>query len=113
MTNLVYFVEVMDDTWRDLSQKQKNLAVFHIMCSIPQGGFDPESKKYAGKRKPDYEIYAEEYAVSGGVPNWLENDVESRDPVDVANGMMDDDIERVPVTKEDVAAIHTKVCSVE
>lgn len=112
VTDKVYIVEVMEDTWKNLSQKQKNLAVFHIMCSIPPGAFDPESKKYAGKRKPDYEIYAEEYAVSGGIPNWLENDVESRDPIDVANGEVPEEIERKPVTKEDIEAIHAKVCPV-
>ena len=110
MTDTVYIIEVMDDTWMKLSQKQKNLAVFHIMCSVPPGAFDPESKKYAGKRKPDYEIFAEEFAVSGGIPNWLENDVESRDPIDVANGDVAEEIERKAVTKEDIAAIHAEAC---
>lgn len=69
-----YIVEVFEKLWNDLSQKKKNLAVFHIMCSIPEGGFDESSKQYAKKRKPDYELYAEEFAVAGGIPNWMEND---------------------------------------
>jgi len=79
----VYFVEVFEQTWKSFSDKQKRLSVFHQMCSIPSGGFDPESNNYAKKRKPDYEMYAEEFAVTNGVPNWLEND-DARDVFEAA-----------------------------
>jgi predicted metallopeptidase len=79
----VYFVEVFEQTWKNFSPKQKHLSVFHQMCSIPSGGFDPESNNYAKKRKPDYEMFAEEFAVTNGVPNWLEND-DARDVFEAA-----------------------------
>jgi hypothetical protein len=106
----VYIIEVIEHLWANMTQKQKNLAVFHIMCSIPKDAFDPKSKSYAKKRRPDYEVFAEEFAVSGGIPNWMENEVEPRDPLEVAKGNISGgDIERKPLTKEDVEAIHEKV----
>jgi len=68
-----YIVEVFDKKWGKLTPTQKNLAVFHIMCMIPQGAFDPTSKFYGRKVKPDIEMFMAEFAVSGGIPNWLEN----------------------------------------
>ena len=95
-----YIIEVAQDTWQEMNDKQKRLAVFHTMCAIPEGAFDSTSKNYAGKKKPDYEIYDAEFAVSGGVPNWMDNE-EAQDPLEQptpkkATG-------RVPVTKEDIA----------
>ena len=94
--NKVYIFVVYDDEWQTLSQKQKNLAIFKAMCSIPDGGCDPESKTYGKKRKPDYEMYAEEYAVTGGVPDWMNNPA-ARDVFDVGtdDGAADDAV-RVP-----------------
>lgn len=69
-----YICEVSDKTWIELTDRQKNLAVFHTMCAIPEGGFDEQSKNYARIRKPDYEIYSEEFAITGGIPNWMENE---------------------------------------
>lgn len=86
-----YVFETFDEKWKKLTKKQKNLAVFHAMCAVPVGGFDPASKKYGKIVKPDFEIYRYEYAVSGGVPDWLEDDEDrARDPMDVAT-------EEVPV----------------
>ena len=75
-----YLVEVAQKTWAEMEDRQKHLAVFHIMCAIPEGGFDEQSKSYAKKRRPDYEIFAEEFAVTGGIPNWMENDA-AKDPL--------------------------------
>lgn len=91
-----YIFEVADGTWNEMDNKRKNLAVFHAMCSIPEGAFDAESKNYAKIKKPDYEIYAEEFAVSGGIPNWMEND-EAKDPIE--------NIERNPVTIDGIANV--------
>jgi len=77
-----YIVEIFEESWKGMSPKRKNLAVFHIMCAIPEGGLDPLSKYYAKKVKPDIVMYRLEYAASGGVPNWMENDLAS-DPMDV------------------------------
>jgi hypothetical protein len=90
-----YIFETFDTKWQKFSQKQKNLAVFHAMCAIPEGGFDNASTHYGKKVKPDYEMYAYEFAVSGGVPNWYEND-DAQDPMDVNP----DDIQ-VEVDEED------------
>jgi len=92
----VYIIEVADGTWKDLDQKRKNLTVFHTMCSIPEGAFDEESKYYAKVKKPDYELFAEEFSVSGGIPNWMENDSAS-DPMEK--------IERIPVTIDGIANV--------
>jgi hypothetical protein len=112
-----YVVEVFDAVWVKLGAKQKNLAVFHIMCGIPVGGFEPTSKYYAKKVRPDYELYEYEFAASGGVPNWMLND-SARDPMDIEPNEIavrsddeddededpidDDDIQRIPLTAEDV-----------
>jgi hypothetical protein len=93
-----YICEVMDDTWNDMTDKQRNLAVFHTMCAIPEGAFDEASKSYAKKKAPDYHIYAEEFAVTGGVPNWMENP-DTRDVFDAKN----DNIKRAAVTADSVA----------
>ena len=93
--NKVYIVEAFQDQWVTMDQKQKNLAVFHVMCAVPEGGFDENSKNYGRKKKPDYEVFMEEFAVTGGVPNWMENPA-ARDPIEVA-GEIQDDIGPSPV----------------
>ena len=130
-----YIVEVFEQWWKDMNPKQKNLAVFHVMCAIPEGGFDEQSSHYAKKVRPDVEMYLREFAASGGVPNWLDNP-NAADPMD-ANPMLlaecsgsdedgetgsengesrdaipddDDDgkdIKRVPVTKDAIANVGT------
>jgi len=96
-----YICEVADDTWQSMTDKQKNLSVFHVMCSVPDGAFDEQSKNYGGKRRPDYVMYAEEFAVTGGVPNWMENP----DARDVFDARAKDDLERVAVTLDGIANI--------
>ena len=76
-----YIVEMFDKKWATLDPKKKNLAVFHVMCSIPQRGFDPSSKTYAKKIKPEIEMFLREFAASGGVPNWMENPL-AKDPME-------------------------------
>ena len=115
-----YIVEVLDESWKKLDRKRKNLAVFHIMCSIPQGGFDPESKFYAKKAKPDIQMFSLEFAACGGVPNWMENPEaidplekpdaltaaeRGKDPIPPAYEVGDDGVERMAVTEEDIAAV--------
>lgn len=79
-----YVFETFETKWEKMTKKQKNLAVFHAMCAVPVGGFDPASKKYGKIVKPDFEIYRYEYAVSGGVPDWMEDDKDlARDPMEV------------------------------
>lgn len=97
-----YIVEVFLPWWGDMSQKQKNLAVFHVMCAIPAGGFDEMSSNYGKMRQYDYRMFKEEFAVTGGVPDWWENDA-ARDPMDVAKeNEEEDEVVRVPMTKEDI-----------
>jgi len=94
----IYIFEVMGDVWAALSQKQKNLSVYHAMCSVAPGGFEPSSKDFARKLSYDYELYADEYEVAG-VPDWLENP-EASDPLESNEK---DNKKRVPITKETVA----------
>lgn len=77
-----YIVEVLESLWSKMTQKQKNLAVFHTMCAIPIGGFDPASKVYGNKVRPEIVMYRMEYAASGGVPDWMENDA-AKDPMEI------------------------------
>jgi len=77
-----YIVEMFEEAWSKLDQKRKNLAVFHLMCAFPNGAFDPQSKYYGRRVKPQIVMYDYELAVSGGVTNWHENDSAS-DPMDV------------------------------
>lgn len=97
----VYIAEVAGESWNEMDPKRRNLSVFHIMCSIPEGAFDPESKNYGKVKKPDYELYAEEFAVSGGIPDWMNNE-DAKDPIGKKE---DDGIERNPVTVQGVANV--------
>lgn len=117
-----YIVETMDKKWSSLDTKKKNLAVFHIMCSIPQGGFNPTSKQYAKRIKPEIEMFLREFAASGGVPNWMENPL-AKDPMErteeevakdspvveaIPEEAIKDDAKRKPVTEETVASVGAK-----
>jgi len=115
-----YILEVFDEWWKDMNQRQKNTAIFHIMCAIPDGGFDEQSKMYAKKLKPEVCCYMLEFAATGGVPNWFDNpsakDPLEREAAEIATNIMDsefedaipvpdeskDGIDRVPVTDDDI-----------
>ena len=79
---VTYIFETFDKKWKELNKKQRNIAVFHAMCSIPIGGFDPASKVYGKILKPDFELYRQEYAATGGVADWFE-DERARDPMEI------------------------------
>jgi hypothetical protein len=110
----VYIIEVADETWSEMGEKKKRLSVFHTMCAIPEGAFDAQSENYAKIRRPDYEMYAEEFAVTGGVPNWLDND-DARDPIDSDDSVVGERKEpekkpkkatkRVPVTVNNLGPV--------
>ena len=105
LSDKVYIVEVFNDSWKNMDQKKRNLALFHAMCGVPAGGFDELSKNYGKKKKPDYSMYLEEFAVSGGVPNWMENDA-AQDPMDLAAEIAKDDgVQRSALTPSDVANV--------
>ena len=78
---LVYIMTVYDDVWGILEKSQKGLAVAQVLCSIPKDGFIESSKGYAKKISPDIKTYMEVFALSGGVPNWMEN-VSAKDPLE-------------------------------
>lgn len=119
-----YIVEVFDKKWAKLNQAQKNMAVLHVMCAIPDGGFDPSSKYYGRKVRASIEMYSFEADVCrvSGVYNW-EDENTVRDPLDAsANGVMaqavipgidpdedaipdDNAVKRVAVTPETIANI--------
>jgi hypothetical protein len=94
-----YIVEVLDVAWSALDIKRKRLAVFHVMCSIPQGGFDPTSKFYAKKAKPDIQMFTLEFAACGGVPNWMENPA-AKDPLESTSEEMSDRVSRMSGDRE-------------
>jgi len=113
-----YIVEAFELWWKEMNLKQKNLAVFHVMCAVPQGGFDEQSQYYGKRLQPDIKMYMREFAASGGIPNWMENpaamDPMERTAEDVANDVPapdalpegeDDGVRRSPVTKDTVAGV--------
>lgn len=105
----VYVFQVFETVWKELDAKKKNLAVFHAMCAVPLNGFDESSKEYAKVKQPEIKMYMLEFAVSGGIPNWLSNEA-ARDPMEVppesvasdeegtSDAIPGDGIRRVPVT---------------
>jgi hypothetical protein len=123
-----YILEVFESFWKDMTQRQKNTSVFHIMCAVPEGGFDEQSKMYAKKLKPEVCMFMLEFAATGGVPNWFENP-DAKDPMereaqeiaDDVPSILDpealppessesedspgDGIQRVPVTADDIAGV--------
>ena len=113
-TGKPYVVEAFDLWWKDMTQKQRNLAVFHIMCAVPDGGFDEQSKFYGKVSKPDVNMYTLEYAASGGVINWMENP-DAQDPMvrtasDVSGDVpgvvaIPEEINRIPVTRGDLESV--------
>lgn len=102
----VYFAIVYDEVWKDLTTKQKNLAVFEFMCSVPEEGFNAESSSYGKIKKPDIQTYMEMFAVTGGVPNWMEN-TQARDPL--SDEISSDNVVRSPVTKEMVEELDEEI----
>ena len=114
-TNKTYVIEVFDNLWATMDEKKRNLSVFHIMCAIPEGAFDEQSKNYGKKLAPEIKMYMKEYAASGGVPNWMENPA-AADPLQRTADEMekdvpmvqaikeDDGVERSPVTQESIEA---------
>jgi hypothetical protein len=69
----VYIMEIFDDCWGTLEQKQRNLAVAQALCSIHTDGFSESSKNYGKIVKPDIVSFMEVYVMSGGIPNYLNN----------------------------------------
>lgn len=107
--NKTYIVESLECMWVEMNPKQKNLAVFHIMCAIPLGGFDAASSNYGKKVKPEIVMYRLEYSAAGGVANWMEDD-SAKDPMtvkpeDVVIPETDEDDDPIPnMTKQPVTA---------
>lgn len=114
-----YIVEAFEAAWKKLDQKKKNLSVFRIMCAIPMGGFDEQSKMYGKVLKPDINMFTREYAASGGVVNWEENPA-AKDPMvqtteDVVAAIpvfeaipSEDGVQRQAVTAAAVASVKPK-----
>lgn len=98
-TDKAYLVEIQDAAWADFDESKRNMLVFKFMVSVPMGGFDPDSKEYAKIKKPDYEMYAEEFAACGGNPDWINCDV--TDPMEQGG----DSVERQPVQQEDIEEV--------
>ena len=103
----VYIVEGSDGVWKKLDQKRKNLNVFRIMCAIPQGGFDEQSKAYGKIKKPDIQMFTLEFAASGGVPNWEDNPA-AKDPMDQTSDQVVSSIpivEAIPAESDDTGVV--------
>ena len=71
--NRSYLIEIFSKPWQDLTQAQKHLQVFHLMCQFPDGAFDETSSYYGKIVKPNINMFLDEFVFSGNTPNWLEN----------------------------------------
>jgi len=114
-----YVVLGYDGLWKEMSAKQRNLAVFHIMCAFPDGAFDEQSNYFGKKATPTIQMFMNEFAVCGGIPNWMESPDAARDPMKVGEEELDggdaipeeegkipsDGIQRNPVSKETIATV--------
>ena len=97
-----YLIDVAQKTWEEMNERQKNTAVYHTMCYMSaEGSFDETSKNYAAKRKPDIQMFSEELAATGGIPNWMDNE-DAKDPLadDVSKTKKAVKVSRTPVTAE-------------
>jgi hypothetical protein len=99
-----YIVEIFEDVWCQMTPKKKNLAVFHTMCAFPDGAFDPASKFYGKKVKPQIMMYDLEYAASGGVTNWMENDM-AVDPMEMEPSKIASNIPKTTEIEDDDDAL--------
>lgn len=113
--NKTYIVVASEGAWKKLDLKRKNLSVFKTMCAIPVGGFDEQSKAYGKIRQPDFKMFMQEFAASGGVPNWEENPA-AKDPMDqtaeemekslpIIEAIPSDGIDRKAVTANDITSV--------
>jgi hypothetical protein len=110
-----YVVEVFEKWWKEMDDRQKNIAVFDAMSFIPDGGFDEQSKHYGKVTQPEIKMHMSTFAATGGVPNWFENPA-AKDPmartaqemsedVPVVDAITEDSVPRTPVTVDDVADV--------
>lgn len=116
--NKAYILVSSAGAWNKLDQKRKNLSVWKIMCSIPQGAFDEQSKSYGKILQPDIKMFMKEFAATGGVPNWEENPA-ALDPMDQTTEEIvhnipvseaipsEDGVDRKAVTMNDVSNVQT------
>jgi len=93
-----YIVEVFDDKWGGMSEKKRSISVFRAMLAMPDGGFDEQSKNYGKIRKPDIEMYTEEYVVCGGKTNWEDYQDEDLNAPSVPS-------DKSPITLDDIASV--------
>jgi hypothetical protein len=91
-----------------MTPKQKNLAVFHIMCAIPEDGFTESANHYGKKIKPEISMYMREFAASGGVPNWMENPA-AVDPMERTEEDVNEDLPEVDGDDGEVVRATSKV----
>jgi hypothetical protein len=114
--NKTYTLVASEAAWKKMDTKRKNLSVFKVMCSIPVGGFDEQSKAYGKILPPDFKMFLKEFAASGGVPNWEENpaakDPMEQTPEEVEQALpnveaipAEDGVERKAVTMEEVVSV--------
>jgi hypothetical protein len=114
-----YIIECFERWWTVMDARQKNIAVFDAMSSIPDGGFDESSKHYGKLLQPDIKMQMRTFAATGGIPNWFENpaakDPMERTPEEVAEDIPTvepiptedegDGTARTPVTTDDIANV--------
>jgi len=118
-----YVVECFESWWKEMDQRQKNIACWDAMSYIPEGAFDEQSKRYGKLVQPEIKMHMRTFAACGGVPNWFENPA-AKDPMErTADEIADDvpsvepipeeavsggDMKRTPVTPSDIANVGGK-----
>lgn len=69
-TPYLYYLEIDDNHWQQMTEEQRNLTVFSGLYEIAPGGMDAESVNYGKKRKRDIEDYREVVNAAGGRYDW-------------------------------------------
>lgn len=62
----VFYFVTNNMKWKQMSEEQRNLAVFQAMFTLAPGSFDSESENYGKKRKKDVEDYGVVLGAAGG-----------------------------------------------
>lgn len=95
-----YLLEIFDEVWKEMNNKQRHIAVFHVMNAIPSGGFDREDSNYSKLLQPDIKMFSTEYSALHGVPGLCDDSV-IVDPGEKEN-KKSKDIVRNPIKIENI-----------
>ena len=66
----LYAIEIDSLWWEEFTPEQRQFCMYHQMCHIPSGGFDPESKEYAKVLPHSIQDFPEVLGAAGAAFDW-------------------------------------------